>query len=378
MANMFDYLSWRGDLPFSKCPVNPVDALILSTIAYTQFGGLITDDPLHPVFLHKAVEAFFALPEPEQKIRVKRDLDLLLAVAESPRFRNVGLCFYRDEFLPEEESQFAAMTFLLDDGSAFLAFRGTDYSLAGWKEDFNMSFLETVPAQRKAVTYAEEFCEHFGGRVYFGGHSKGGNLAVFAAAKSSPEIRSRIRTVYNLDGPGFGQHMMGDPGYLAVVPKIETYIPQSSIIGMLLEHEEPYTVIRSRQVGILQHDPYSWDLMADRFLEASDLTPDNKFLDRTIKNWLAGMTSEQRSEFVDTVYELLSTGGAKTTFHLLRPQNIRSVIRTLNNDDNVRRLLATELAGLIQSARAAQQEMTAPKQPLLKPEDESPSTGPTA
>ena len=354
---MFDYLTWRGDILFSQCPVNPVDALILSTLAYTQFGGLITDDPLHPVFLHNAVDAFFALPDREKKVRDRRDLDLLLAAAESPRFRNVGLCFYRDEFIPEEETQFAAMTFLLEDGSAYLAFRGTDYSLAGWKEDFNMSFLETVPAQRKAVTYAEDFCDHFSGPVYLGGHSKGGNLAVFAAAKTVPEIQHRIRTVYNLDGPGFGEYLMGDPGYLAMVPKIETYIPQSSIIGMLLEHEEEYTVIRSRQVGLLQHDPYSWDLMAARFLEAVDISPDNRFLDRTIKNWLSGMSNEDRSAFVDTVYELLSTGGAKKTYHLLRPQNIRSVIKTLNADENVRRLLATELAELIQSARTIQQEM---------------------
>lgn len=358
MANLFDYLNWRGDIPFSQCPVNPVDALIFSTLAYIQFGTPITDDPLCPVFLHNAVDAFFTIPEPEKKVRVKRDLELLLAAAESPRFRDVGLCFYRDEFIHEEETQFAAMTFLLEDGSAFLAYRGTDYSLAGWKEDFNMSFLETVPAQRKAVTYAGDFCGHFSGPVYFGGHSKGGNLAVFAAAKCGEAIQRRIRTVYNLDGPGFGAYLMGDPGYLAMVPRIETYIPQSSIIGMLLEHEEPFTVIRSRQVSLLQHDPYSWELMAGNFLEASDLSPDNKFLDRTIKSWLAGMTNEDRGSFVDTVYELLSTGGAKKTYHLLRPQNIRTVIRTINSDDNIRRLLATELAELVQAARNIQQEMS--------------------
>ena len=354
---MFDYLNWRGDLPFSQCPLNPVDALIFSTLAYIQFGEPITDDPLHPVFLHNAVDAFFAAPEPEQKVRVKRDLELLLAAAESPRYRNVGLCFYRDEFFPEEETQFAAMTFLLEDGSAFLAYRGTDYSIAGWKEDFNMSFLQTIPAQRKAVVYAEDFCEHFSGPVYFGGHSKGGNLAVFAAAKMPPEIQNRIRAVYNLDGPGFGEYLMGYPGYLAMVPKIKTYIPQSSIIGMMLEHEEDYTVIRSRQVGLLQHDPYSWDLMAGNFIEAPDLSPDNKFLDRTIKNWLAGMTNEERSVFVDTVFDLLGTGGAQQTYHLLRPQNIRTVIKTLSSDENIRRILTTELSDLIQSARNIQQEM---------------------
>ena len=369
MADMFDYLNWRGDLLFTQSPVNPVDALIFSTLVYAEFGHLITDDPLHPVFLRNAVDAFFATEEKEKHIRDRRDLELLLAAAESPRFRNVGLCFYRDEFIPEEETQFAAMTFLLDDGSAFLAYRGTDYSLTGWKEDFNMSFLQTVPAQRKAVVYADEFCDHFSGPLYFGGHSKGGNLAVFAAAKVSSQIQNRIRTVYNLDGPGFGEYLIGHPGYLAMVPKIQTYIPQSSIIGMLLEHEEDYTVIRSRQVSLLQHEPYSWELMAGKFLEAADISPDNKFLDRTIKNWLSGMTNAERSAFVDTLYELLSTGGAQKTYHLLRPQNIKTILKTLNDDDNLRLLLATELADLVQSARVILQEMTQETQAL--PEGEA-------
>lgn len=367
MADMFDYLIWRGDLRFSQCPVNPVDGLILSTLAYIHFDGLISDDPLHPVFLHQAADLFFARPNHAESARDQRDLELLLSAAESQRFRNVGLCFYRDEFLPEEESQFAAMTFLLEDGTAFVAFRGTDGSLAGWKEDFNMTFLDTIPAQRKALTYLQELGEVFPGTLLLGGHSKGGNLAVFAGAKAPSSIQERIRQIYNLDGPGFGDYLMGDPGYLAMVPKIRTYIPQSSIIGMLLEHEEPYTIIRSRQVGLLQHDPYSWQVQGPELLEAEEATPDSKFLDRTIKLWLSGMTNQERSEFVDTVYELVRTGGAQRTHQLLRPQNLRTMLRALNSDENLRRMIATELAGLIQSARSTQQELAREREAL--PED---------
>lgn len=362
MANMFDYLNWRGDLSFSQAPVNPVDALIFSTISYIEFSSFVTNDPLHPIFLSAAVDAFYALPDKEKRVRDKRDLELLLAAAESPRFRDVGLCFYRDEFIPEEETQFAAMTFLLDDGTAFLAYRGTDYSLVGWKEDFNMSFQDTVPAQRKALTYAQDFAELFSGKMYFGGHSKGGNLAVFAAAKCDPVTQRRIQGVYSMDGPGFGDYLMGDPGYIAIVPKISTYIPQSSIIGMLLEHEEAYTVIKSTQLGVMQHEPYSWQIMGKSFVEAGEMSADIQFLDKTIKHWLAGMSAQERNEFVDTVYELLSQGGAKKTYHLLRPQNIRTYLKALNSDENIRRILASELANLIQSAKDTQQQMGAEAQ----------------
>ena len=365
MPKMFDYLQWRGDLLFSQAPLNAVDALIFSTLCYTEFGDLVTDDPIRPVFFRDAVEHFFSMPDHEKRIRVKKDLELLLAAAESPRFRNVGLCFYRDEMIEAEESQFAAMTFLLDDGSVFLAYRGTDYTLVGWKEDFNMSFQDVVPAQRKALEYLEEFSSLFSGRtMYLGGHSKGGNLAVFAASESAPEIRQRIWKVYNLDGPGFGSYLMGTEGYLDIVPRIETYIPQSSIIGMLLEHEEDYTVIQSTYVSLMQHDPYSWELMGSKFLEAEDLSPDTKFLDQTIKHWLAGMTMEDRNEFVDTIFTLLGQGGAKKVYHLLQPQNIRTLFKTLNTDNNIRSILAEELASLIQSAKATQEQLTAKQEQL--------------
>ena len=357
MANMFDYLNWRGDLPFACAPLNPVDALIFSTLCYTQFGTQVTDDPIRPVFLSAAVEAFFAQPDHEARVRDKRDLKLLLAAAQSPRFGNVGLCFHRDEFFPEEETQFAAMTFLLDDGTAFLAYRGTDTTLVGWKEDFNMSFQDTVPSQRKAQAYVQEFSSVFPRMMYLGGHSKGGNLAVFAGAKCGIDIQNRILAVYNLDGPGFGQYLMGDPGYIAMVPRIQTYIPQSSIIGMLLEHEEPYTVIKSSQISIMQHDPYSWEIMAGHFIDAGEMSADTRFLDQTIKHWLAGMSTQERNEFVDTVFELLSAGGAEKTHHLIRPQNIRAFFKALSADDNVRRLLAGELASLIQSAKSTQQKL---------------------
>lgn len=364
MADLFDYLMWRGDLTFSQSPANAVDGLIFSTLAYVHFTGLIQDDPLHPVYLHNAVDAFFASDAPQEKVRDQRELDLLLAAGQSRRFRDVGLCFYRDVFEPEAQTQFAAMTFLLDDGRAFAAFRGTDSTLTGWKEDFNMTFLDTVPAQLLAAAYIQELGEAFPGPLLLGGHSKGGNLAVFAGAKAPQALQTRIQTVYNLDGPGFREYLMGDPGYLSMVPKIATYIPQSSIIGMLLEHEEPYTVIRSRQVGLLQHDPYSWEVMATEFVVAEDLSRDNKFLDRTIKSWLSGMSNEERGAFVDTVYELLCTGGAVKTHQLLHPQNIRTMIKTLNADENLRRLIAGELVELIQSARATQQEMAHPPESL--------------
>ena len=361
MATMLDYLQWRGDLCFSQDPVNEVDALIFSTLAYIHYGPAVEENPQRPVFLKDAARDFFELDSYEERFRVKNDIELLKRAAQTVRFGHTKLCMYCDRLIPEQETQFAAMTFLLDDGSMFLAFRGTDNTLVGWKEDFNMSFQQTVPAQRLAVQYVREVSAEFMQPIRLGGHSKGGNLAVFAAARSSPMLQKRILEVYNHDGPGFNSYMMGDPGYLAMVPRIKTYIPQSSVIGMLLEHEELYTVIRSKTVGLLQHDPYSWEVMGRGFLPVEEITQTSQFLDSTIKTWFASMTDQERNQLVDVMFALLGTGGVDKTVDIFQPKNIRMYLKAIGSDENLRKILSSEFVSLIEAAQKTREKFEAAK-----------------
>ena len=351
MATIFEYLKWRGDLSFSQDPLNAVDALIFSGLAYISYGGRVEAEPTAPVTLKEAAEGFFAYADCEDRVRVNNDLELLKAVVETSRFGDAKIGMYRDLFIPEQETQFAAMTFFLDDGSLFLSFRGTDHTLVGWKEDFNMTFQQTIPAQRLAVQYTRDVAFAYPGTMRLGGHSKGGNLAVFAAARSSPMIQERILEVYNNDGPGFTKYLMGDPGYLAMVPRIRTYIPQSSVIGMLLEHEEPYTVIRSKSVGLLQHDLYSWEVEGKWFLPMQEITDSSQFIDATIKTWFAEMTNQERNQLVDVMFTLLGTGGVGNAVEIFHPRNIRNYLKTLSSDANMRRILSEEFQGLLEAAR---------------------------
>ena len=155
MADIFDYLLWRGDIPLDAVPPNPVDTLILSELSYLGLEGLVPGDFRHPVPLKVMAEAMLALPDRENRVRTKKDLDLLAACAQAPRFQELWLLFYSNELLPEIQSQFAAVTWRLPDGSALITYRGTDLTLTGWKEDFNMSFQSSVPAQEKALWYLE-------------------------------------------------------------------------------------------------------------------------------------------------------------------------------------------------------------------------------
>lgn len=368
MANILDYIRWRGDLTFTQDPPNGVDALVFSSLSYICYGGRAETDPHTPITLASAAEDFFAIEDRESKVRVQNDLELLRLASQSVRFGFSKLYLYRDLLIPEQETQFAAMTFLLDDGSAFIAFRGTDYSLVGWKEDFNMTFQQTVPAQRLAQQYVREVSMEYMAPLRIGGHSKGGNLAVFAAARSSPMLQERILEVYNNDGPGFTEYLMGDPGYVAMVPRIRTYIPQSSVIGMLLEHEEPYTVIRSKTVGLLQHDPYSWEVLGKDFIPVPETTVDARFMDATIKQWFSQMTNQERNQLVDVMYALLSTGGVDNTWEILQPKNIRNYLKTLSSDDNLRKILSEEFQNLMDAARKTKALMDAQRQEDQLPE----------
>lgn len=361
MADLFDYLTWRGDLSFTQDPPNAVDALIFSALSYIRFGADVEASPKTPIPLSKAFEDLATLPDFEDRIRVKKDLELLEAVSQSPRFSNCKIYQYRDILIREEETQFAAITFLLDDGSAFIAFRGTDHTLTGWKEDFNMSFQDTVPAQRLALEYTLEISKEHLMPLRIGGHSKGGNLAMFAAIHAPEVLRKRILGVYNHDGPGFREYVTENPAYLEMVPRLHTYVPQSSVIGMLLEHEEPYTIVKSKQVGILQHEFYTWELDGPNFTTMEQTTWDSRFVDQTIKNWLNDMSISERDAIVDAIFDLLNAGESDNVFEILHPKNIRNYIRILSNNGAMRQVMSEEFLGLMDAARRTQQQFSEKK-----------------
>lgn len=364
MATMIDYLQWRGDLTFAQDLPNSVDALIFSTLSYINYGRAVEEQPEVPISLRDAAEQFFMLDDTQSRIRVEKDLELLQKAADTTRFGHAKIVMYQDSLIPEQETQFAAMTFLLDDGSAFLAFRGTDYSLVGWKEDFNMSFRQTVPAQLLAQKYVRDVAAEYPVPMRLAGHSKGGNLAVFAAARVGPILQKQILEVYNQDGPGFTDYMMGDPGYLAMVPRIRTYIPQSSVIGMLLEHEEPYTVVKSRSVSLLQHDPYSWEIMGRELITVEEVSENSRLLDAAIKTWFAEMTDQERGHLVDILFTLLGTGGVENALDIFHPRNTLNYLKTLTADDNMRKVLSGEFQSFLDAARRTRERFEADQKAL--------------
>ncbi|MCM1551791.1 MAG: DUF2974 domain-containing protein, partial [Butyrivibrio sp.] len=216
MANtMHAYLKEYGDVPFTERPMNDVDSLVLCQLAYLKFDGLVpgidTNAPsvtLKELAKHPMADGLFADERFEKDNR-----ELFARMLAGRRFCNLKLNCYINIVEKEWETQFAAITCILEDNTIYVAFRGTDETIVGWKEDFNMAYLSPVPGQAMSVKYLNMVTEKFGNLFYVGGHSKGGNFAVYSAMKCVPKVQERILKVYCMDGPGFRPEVLEECGY---------------------------------------------------------------------------------------------------------------------------------------------------------------------
>ena len=349
MASIFDYLHWRCDVPFSVDPFNEVDNLVLSELAYTDFKGILSMEGPDAA-LADVCKAFFARHTHEEILADKsftaRAPLLMESMLEGARYRDIRMLQYLDETDSAQGLQLAAMTFLLPDDSAYVAFRGTDSTVVGWKEDFYFSFLPETEGQRRAIRYLNQVGAEVKGTLRVGGHSKGGNLAVYAASCCEPGLQERLTAVYSNDGPGFQDEFLQTEGYRRILPKLISIVPESSMIGLLLSTSAEHHVIKSSQVGIFQHDGFSWEVSRNRFVPAA-LSELSLLIDKSLSDWLRQMSDEDRRSFTETVFSLFEATGADT-FSEISQQKWKSAEAILTAARNLPREKQKEILKFVQ------------------------------
>jgi hypothetical protein len=352
--NLFDYIKWRGDLSFKQSSFNKIDGMILSRFSYVPFGLVIPKKDKQFYRLGDLADRLCHYPDIENSVLKAEDTELLRLLGASSRFRDLQIGNYVDLYDAKDEVQFSAITIQFPDGVHGIAFRGTDDTLVGWKEDMKMGFVFPIASQCHAKNYLEELANKTSDRLVLMGHSKGGNLAAYAAAFCDRRIQERIRTVYNYDGPGFHDGVLESEEYSHICRKIHTFVPQSSVVGMLLGHREAHRVVRSNEVGPFQHNVYSWEVQGKEFLYEQELTKGSRFLDRTMKNWLAGMDQEQRELFVEAVFSIVSDTNAKTLRDMKNDWrgNSQQIFKSMKNmDEGTKRTIRDGIALFMKSAR---------------------------
>ncbi len=313
---VIEYVQRYGGVSLEEWPLGDVDSLALCQLAYLKFDGIVPGPwenraamTLEDIYQHERYEALYG-----DRRFAENNRRLFEAMCASRRFRGLRLQFYLNLVKKELETQFCAVTYLLEDGAAFVAFRGTDETIVGWKEDFNMAIRHPVPCQVYCVQYLNLAASRLDGDLYVGGHSKGGNLAVYASMYCTERVRGRIRKIYSMDGPGILPEALRSSVYRELSGKIVKILPRTPFVGMLYEsrgREGQYQTVECNRRGLIQHDPYTWRVKAGQFVLAKDRYRRSGRMNKVVNPWLLSQGKERLQRFVDALYLIVDASGAE-------------------------------------------------------------------
>lgn len=332
--HVLDYLKWRGDLTFSDDGFNEIDALICAEISYINMEGIVP-----PVGYPSTVTVEQVYDAYQDKLARKEAVDMdvhemrfLLALGKTRRYKDLLLSDYARRIMDtrngEKAMQFGAVCIHIHRFLHYISFQGTDEEIVGWKENLNMLYQFPIPSQTESLMYLNKVARGPFNRYLVGGHSKGGNLAKYASAFCKESLQKKIRTIYCFDAPGFPKNMMEYEGYARINERIQAYIPQDSMVGILLEHAEGNTIIHSQGEGIGQHDLESWSATRDGFVYEKERTAKSYRMEATIGKWLHSFTEAELHEFSCVFCELITRAGIET-FPELMELHLKTVLSIL-------------------------------------------------
>ena len=348
MSTIFDYLDYVAYDSIYDRPFKELDVLALTELTYLPFDRIVPqgDTTNIEVRLSDAVEL---VDRTTDFIVTDQHLQLVDVLATSKRFKNVKLLNYVDEYDPDVQKQFAAMTYRLTMDVYLVVFRGTDDTLIGWKEDFHMTYMDHVPAQRRAASYLQNVMKEFPkGRFLVAGHSKGGNLATYACSYLPDQLSEQVHAIYCYDAPGLNKSIIKTEGYQRIAHLIHRFVPQGSIVGMMLEVPEPATIVKSRAFGgFAQHDAFTWMVEKDGFVTLDQTNPDSQQMVQTLKQWVQEVPDSQLKKFFDTFFGLFLDAGVTSINDLMNLKNfskIKDIFQNTQDLDPTEREMLERLA----------------------------------
>lgn len=331
MANVNEYLCWRGDLTFEQSPFNEVDGLILAYLSYVPMEGIVASPWEEDRITVKEGACRFWEKNDEREFLegislVKMAPFVMRRLAATKRFQDAKLCYFQNSVNLEEESQFCGLCIELTKDLNYIAFRGTDSSLIGWKENLRMSY-EVVPAQNKARDYLNYVGRKIDGKIYVGGHSKGGNLATFAAAMAQEEVKEKIAGIYNFDGPGFMEAFLKSGEYQSIQKVYHKLVPKDSMVGMILGHDSHYEVVECESPGIRQHDPLCWRIAGTEFPRLTKRSEQSYRTEKGIRNCLNDLSDKEKAKIIDILFRSFQEDELKSMNelrHILTTKRLRN------------------------------------------------------
>ena len=321
MGNLFDYITWRGDLDFEKVPFGKIDALLLAQISYCLLDGFVSENFDEKITLKELAQRMKKAEDLEERKKIgylinKNTTDLLFEAGNSVRFGSVQVCGYKNVYNEENAEQFAAFTFFADK-RMIISYRGTDDSIVGWKEDFNIAWQEKIPSVIEAENYLGNAAKECKNEIIVIGHSKGGHLAVAASSSAEKNVQKRIETIYNFDGPGFEKQFYESAGFLNIKEKLVSVYPELSIVGMIFYHPADLEIVKSDGVAVMEHDALSWQVCAKEVELAEDFNSKSKFFYKAFNEWAESLSKSQIEQFVKAIFSVIEASEVKSNFELM-------------------------------------------------------------
>ena len=356
MSHIVSYIKRQQENTFQDVPFNEVDALVLAQFVYLKWDGIVPtmSEKRESVYLCDLAEQMdYEHVFLDERYR-KDNVELFEAMIESKRYRRMRMNYFSDITSLLAETQFSAMTVFLEDGPTAVIYRGTDETMVGWKEDFNMSFKEPVTGQSLSALYLQQVSEHIDGNYIVLGHSKGGNFAVYASMNVEEKIQDRIDKVYSFDSPGFRPEILESVDFNRIKNRIVKFLPHSSIFGVLLQSKENFQIVECFSIGVLQHNPYNWQVSGNEFKKLDKLDRGSVFLNETYNEWLYGLSDEELHAYSEIWYQIMQEANITTMLEFTKEpgKTLTSLIDAIRETDDKTKEMAKELArGLVEVAK---------------------------
>ena len=356
MSHIVSYIKRQQEKTFFESPFNEVDALVLSQFIYLKLDGVVpsTSEEKEAVYLYEIADTMdYEKVFMDERYR-KDNIELFEAMVDSKRFRRMRMNCFSDITSVLAETQFTALTVFLEDGPTVVIYRGTDETMVGWKEDFNMCFKEPVTGQTLSAMYLQQVIGMFEGDFIVTGHSKGGNFAIYASMNVEDKIQNRIEKVYSFDSPGFRPEILESVDFNKIEDRIIKYLPHSSIFGMLMQSEENYQVVECFSIGVLQHNPYNWQVAGNEFKKVDKLHRRSVFFNETYNEWLYSLSDEELHAYSEIWYHIMQEANITTMLDFTKEPGkaLTNLIDAIRETDDKTKEMAKELAhGLMEVAR---------------------------
>lgn len=359
MKNMLDYIKEFGHLSFEERAFSEIDALVLTELEYLPLEKVVPNDENGENFVTVKEIAEY-MQEHKQELFDENPMmiteerhEVSQVIADAPRFQSLKFFGVVSEWDKDTTKQFAAITVEVEPSVRLVVFRGTDDTLIGWKEDFLMTYSPLVAAQTDAKEYLAKQASLWDGDLMISGHSKGGNLAIYAAATQVEDVQLRIVDIFCFDSPGLYRSVLETKGYQNIVPLAMRYIPQDSLVGLMLESEVPYVIVKSNATGAMQHSAMTWEIEDGQFIKMEKLTKNSQLNDQTFKKWTESVSDEELELFWNVFFELLFSVGIDTVNDLYGQfmHYVQEFLKAAGNMDEEKRELLTRIALLLVSTR---------------------------